>query len=29
VTISLFALVFGSVNILIQHLISRLGRVPP
>ena len=28
VTITFFVLVFGSVNILIQHLISRLGRLP-
>jgi His/Glu/Gln/Arg/opine family amino acid ABC transporter permease subunit len=28
VTITFFVLVFGSVNILIQHLISRLSRLP-
>jgi len=29
VTITFFVLVFGLVNILIQHLISRLGRLTP
>jgi hypothetical protein len=29
VTITFFVLIFGLVNILIQRLISRLGRLPP